>query len=98
MFGLSHLPISVQLNCKSARERRVLIAFGPDPTKLSLCPNTDVVRCETVSIVWVPLFPWPRAPRSVTTETEGEGTRRCSAHAQYSRRVQWQQMSVTQML
>lgn len=61
----------------------------------------NVVGCAINCLGTSPSL-WPRAPRSVTTATEGEGTGRCSAHAQCSREgqflVQWQQMSVTQTL
>lgn len=95
---------SIELQIRSRRGQCKLRLFSIFRKRVCLCPNTvqiNVVGCEINCLGTSPSL-WPRAPRSVTTATEGEGTGRCSAHAQYSREgqflVQWQQMSVTQML
>lgn len=50
---------SIELQIRSWRGQYKLRLISILKKKLCLYPKTDVVRCETVSTVWVPLLPLP---------------------------------------
>lgn len=84
----THLPIPVQLTCKSARGRVGLIycrSGSENKRRISQHRDNKMRSGHVISLGTSPLLPSGREPPfAVTKATRGERVGRCSAHAQCS--------------